>query len=419
MNIKSKIIRRIKGPRKGQLLVRLTYFDEAAGVDKTIERSVIPEPWQRQATKDQAKKLRDKLIKDLQSSGGRNWTGDKMIFSDLIEAFKTDFEKAKFDKTGKRVSGVRSYTTAQNNLAVLKEYFGKKRIVSINRGMIEAYKVWRLEMGSRRPELRKKGEFKPIAVATINNELATMRVLMKKAFAEQWIGRDVFATSKKIITKTEEKARTRRLIGDEEQRLLDACQGERGYEAKRIRFGKEETVHGVYQWEYPFLRAIILVALDTGMRKGEILKLRWTDFDFASNVIHVEATHTKAETRREVPLTERVKSELRRLYEDDDRDPEEPRVFPVADFKRTWAMAKKTAGIDDLHFHDLRSTAVTRWLEYGLPLAQVSKIAGHTNEATTIKYYLIADRVTVDDLTARINAVHAAMDAQQMGEAVN
>jgi len=81
--------------------------------------------------------------------------------------------------------------------------------------------------------------------------------------------------------------------------------------------------------------------------------------------------------------------------------------FPFLDFKRSWTTAKRIAGIDDLHFHDLRRTAITRWILQGQPIALAGKIAGHTNIETTMKHYTSADADIVHAFTEKMNAINA------------
>ncbi|MBK6751607.1 MAG: tyrosine-type recombinase/integrase [Acidobacteria bacterium] len=79
----------------------------------------------------------------------------------------------------------------------------------------------------------------------------------------------------------------------------------------------------------PHLKAIILLAIDAGLRRGEILKLRWVDIDFLANNILILGTNTKTEEERMVPLTERVKAELKRVKKFTPGNG----LFPFADFK--------------------------------------------------------------------------------------
>lgn len=411
--ITSKVFRRKSGARKGQWVARIVYFN-AAGEKKTLDRTA--------ETRRDAKDLRDAWLDEIKKTGGNIQAGARMTFNDLaVKAGGQIYRPAKIVE-GRKVAGVRSYATAQNNLAVLKKYFGKRKISNITADSLEGYRDWRLELGSRRPELVKRGENKSIKLSTVNGELSTMRALMKYAFAKGWIPRDIFLGSK-VIVRAFEDPRTRRISTGDEKKLLAACSGEREHEGFRIRNGKKETVRAVFRWEHAHLRAAIVIAIDTGMRRGEILKLRWKDINIPAGSIRVIATHTKTEEARDVPLTDRVIGELQQLYRRLQHEPKsDESVFPIADFKRAWASVKKTAGITDLHFHDLRSTAITRWIELGMTPAQAGKLAGHKNPATTLKFYTIADQATVQSLTEKLNAFNNSavpMAAEQISDFVN
>jgi integrase len=191
--------------------------------------------------------------------------------------------------------------------------------------------------------------------------------MLSIALREGWILRHPFSGSDTIISPSDETKRTRILSRDEELLLLDACDERR---AK--------------------LKPIIICALDTGMRRGEILSLRWRDVDLENKRINIQAMNTKTLRARSVPITSRLLDELKTLPR---RDPS-GRVFGVTDtVKRSWATAKRIAGITDLKFHDLRHTCATRLVQGGLPLAEVSRVLGHSSITTTFRY------ANVDDTT--------------------
>ena len=80
-------------------------------------------------------------------------------------------------------------------------------------------------------------------------------------------------------------------------------------------------------------------------------------------------------------------------------------------FKRSWTTAKSIAKIDDLHFHDLRSTAITRLIDAGIPLPEVAKIAGHEKYTTTVKHYVAMDQ----DMTRKVgDTINAANEARAL-----
>lgn len=189
--------------------------------------------------------------------------------------------------------------------------------------------------------------------------------MLSIALREGWILKHPFSGSDTIISASDENKRTRVLSRAEEELLLDAC------DQRRAR-----------------LKAIVICALDTGMRRGEILSLRWGDVDMEKKRINIQAMNTKTLKSRSVFITGRLLNELESLPR---RDPK-TRVFGVTDtVKRSWATAKRIAGIEDLKFHDLRHTCATRLVQGGLPLAEVSRILGHTSIVTTFRYANIDD----------------------------
>jgi integrase len=140
----------------------------------------------------------------------------------------------------------------------------------------------------------------------------------------------------------------------------------------------------------------LIAALDTGLRKGELFKLRWLDVDLSNGLIRLRATTTKTEEPRTVGMTQRLRDELQRLWEAAPPDMN-GLVFGIkSDIKRAFASACKDAEIENLRFHDLRHVATTRLVETkALHTAEAMKITGHTQERTFARY------VNPQDETAR------------------
>jgi integrase len=369
MEVKTKLFKRQSKSdrRKGKWVLRIEYFDQVAGKVRYKENQFD--------RRTDAVDARRGLESDIQKTHGQIQTGEKMTFADLADKAASQFYKKAVIEEGRKVDGIRSYVPTHTFIKTLMQYFGKKRIGQIATADLKAYKAWRFKLGSR---LGKSDKFTPISIATVNRELATMRRMMKHAFYEGWIVRDIFAGAKVIDTGAE-TARDRRLTDAEETRLLASCQGT------------------------PFLKSIVLIALDSAMRRGEILTLKWKDIDFDAGLIRVQSSHTKTERSRIVPLSERCKAELEHLPSFGVGDA----VYPFAEFRRSWKTAKKLAQISNLHFHDLRRSAITRWILQGQPLPVVGKIAGHERLETTMKHYVSTDADIVRGVTATMNATHA------------
>ena len=137
-------------------------------------------------------------------------------------------------------------------------------------------------------------------------------------------------------------------------------------------------------------KATILIALNTGMRLGEILGLRWEWIDLEEGIINLPQTHTKSKRSRKVPINPIVR---RILLENRLKSGGNEFVFPrrsyhsiLGKLRRSFKEACKRVGITDLRFHDLRHTVGTRLGEAGTPIQTISKLLGHTSTRMTERY---------------------------------
>jgi integrase len=154
-----------------------------------------------------------------------------------------------------------------------------------------------------------------------------------------------------------------------------------------------------------WMRAGILLAVETGMRRGELLALRWADIclDTGTALIPV----TKTGHARRVPLTEEACAILRERREapaNRGRD----RVFHVTAnaFRQCWERCRRWAAEDvpslsDLRFHDLRHEAVSRFFEMGLSVPEVALISGHRDPRMLFRY----THLRAEDLAQKIRGV--------------
>src|ERR1041384_1828625 len=154
------------------------------------------------------------------------------------------------------------------------------------------------------------------------------------------------------------------------------------------------------------------------MRRGELLKLQWSKVDLDNRVIHVKASHTKTLTDRDVPISQRLAAELRRLWEVSPK--QEGLVFGIKDNARmSFTSARSDAGLADVRFHDLRHTAATRLVQQGLSLAEVGRILGHSQPTTTYRY-VNPDGTTLQRAAEALDAFHAEQEKKEtVSEMVN
>lgn len=170
------------------------------------------------------------------------------------------------------------------------------------------------------------------------------------------------------------KARDRRLEGDEDARLFAALEDGPGVRAdgKRYRHGTRN----------PWIRPIVELALETAMRRGELLSLLWANVDLQRRTAHL--VDTKNGESRTVPLSTRAAAILSGLPRSIDG-----RVFPVTTnaLKLAFERAVTRAGIGDFRFHDLRHEATSRLAERLPNLIELASVTGHKDVRMLKRYY--------------------------------
>lgn len=326
--------------------------------------------------KSHARRLRDELQDKYSKRGEKAIEGDKLTFRKLADSYKKKklipAEYHGNNGAERKVAGLRSVKPVLHYVQVLTAFFGSYLLRNISHSDIEDFKARRLKTESKRGER---------SIADVNRTLSLMRTMMRHAVQNGWIMQSPFDLGAPLISMSDEVKRERTLSFDEESRLLTACMAER--EIKYNRKGK--PIKATLKNGGELLRGLIVAALDTGMRKGELFKLCWKDVDFSRRVIKVTAFNSKTAKPRDVGMTQRVFDELERLWAISSKDRVDL-VFGVADIKKSFSTACDEAGISGLQFHDFRHTAITRMVNAGLPPMEIMKISGHTQWTTFARY---------------------------------
>lgn len=167
------------------------------------------------------------------------------------------------------------------------------------------------------------------------------------------------------------------------------------------------------------VKPTVLFALATGMRRSEVLALRWKDINLQHNTAFLEMT--KNGESRTVPLCPKALGALKLLSDiiGDDKD-NESFVFPISanGLRLAWTRVIKRAGVDDLRFHDLRHEAISHFFELGLSVPEVSLVSGHKDPRMLARYtHLRACEVaaklhvlTSDPQHQHANAINTALE---------
>jgi integrase len=269
--------------------------------------------------------------------------------------------------------------------------FGHWHVGDVGTGALEKFRAARRSQTiSTTPDKNgRKGARRKGGVPTSNRDLGLLRAMFNWAIRLDYWKKSPFKKFAQTVVKvTKETARRRRLEGDEGERLLKACDPLWLHPKTRV---------PLFDQPPPRLRPIVEAALETGCRRGELLSLQWwqvKDLDGANPLLDLPASKTKTKRDRVVPISGRLKVVLEMRRYDPAGEPHgaQAYVFGNEIGQRTrsvttaWRGACRRANIVDLHFHDLRREAGSRWLEGGVPLQVVRDWLGHTNISQTSTY---------------------------------
>jgi integrase len=166
-----------------------------------------------------------------------------------------------------------------------------------------------------------------------------------------------------------------------------------------------------HESQAPYLADLIMVALHTGLRRGELLDLEWSRVDLKRRLLHLFPHHQKGRKHSTVPLNGPAKEALlRRAGYRASICPDSPWVFTkrgerLGSVKKAFATACRKAGIEDFTFHDLRHTCAAWLVQAGVPLRTVAEILRHASITTTMRYA----HLSPDDARAGVAALERSI----------
>ena len=150
--------------------------------------------------------------------------------------------------------------------------------------------------------------------------------------------------------------------------------------ARETRITDEDIAALIQHTQSPYLPSLIRLALLTGMRRSELIKLHWDDIDWDKQLMYL--TDTKNGENRQVPIFNQVKLLLQQIEVDSGQ------LFPIKEHAVSVAFrrAVKRSGLANISFHTLRHEAITRFFEKGLSIPEVASISGHKSWAMLRRY---------------------------------
>lgn len=230
--------------------------------------------------------------------------------------------------------------------ANLLPYFGDHELTEITPLLVERFIAKRVKDG--------------VMKSTINRDLSCLKKMFNKAIDWNYLNENPL-TKIKLFTE-KDNVRGKVLSEEEEARLLSACP--------------------------PHLKSILIFALNTGMRLGEILNLQWNRIDFEARRIRIEKT--KSGKTRFVPINDVLFDELNRLAKENGQSPfvfTNPKTgMPPTTIKTALRAACRRSGLERIWCRDMRRTFATRILQKGADIETVRSLLGHYSISVTQRY---------------------------------
>lgn len=318
--------------------------------------------------KEDAKKILKELLRKFENGGRALIDAEKITFNELSDYYENHYVKPAKFIDDRKVEGMRNYKKVKYFLKQFRAYFGKMKIKEIGYEEVVAFRSYRYTIPTHYKTTRN--------IATMNREISCLRRVFNIAIRKGWLIRNPVNMGEPLIDKSAERRRDRILTLDEEKRLLAACTGKRAH-----------------------IKPLVIILLDTGARRGETLKLKFSDLDFEKRLITFQALNTKTLKTRQVMMTNRVYNEFQKLWESSDKNLDS-NAFGFSDVRKSFEVACQEAGIETgrphgITIHSLRHTAATRLVKGQMPIQMVGRILSHQDPITTYRY------LTANDETLR------------------
>ncbi len=265
--------------------------------------------------------------------------GEDKTFKDMADRFMLEYAPKKSERTQMHYK-----TTLGHSLP----FFGNMKLTSITPKKIVEYRAMRYGKG--------------IKPSTYNLERAMFSKMFNVAIREwEWLKENPVS---KVSRDRENNQRDKWLSEEDERRLLEHMPG--------------------------WLREIVLLALHTGLRRGELLSLTWDRVNLLQKTIIIQKS--KNGRPRTIPLTSvamgvlEEKARIRSLKTNLVFVNTVGKKISTSWVTENFIIARGKAGLDDFHFHDLRHTFATRLAQRGVDLYTISKLLGHVNITMTQRY---------------------------------
>jgi len=312
---------------------------------------------------------------------------------------------------GEDPAAKRQLAHAQNYLGFLEETYKPWLVSNLRTGeatfdrLVKSFpELHRLKLHEVHPLLiekwrlrRQKDGMKP---TSINRELADLRACIGRAVQWRLLDKNplelvkpcrIDSQPKIRFLSADEEHKLRLKLDERETALADSRASGNRWRAERGYSLYDNLADGAFA---DYLKPAVLLSLNTGLRRGELFGLKWSDVDFDRNILTVAAETAKTGRTRHVPLNSEASKILQ--YWKKQSELKSSYVFsgktgsPFHDVRKSWDSVLKKAGIEHFRWHDLRHTFASKLVMAGVDLNTVRELLGHSDYKMTLRYAHLA-----------------------------
>lgn len=289
------------------------------------------------------------------------------------------------------------HKNGQRNIDAIESQFAnllERPLSDLTAWAIEKYKSTRLKDG--------------ISPATVNRDVIRIKALVAKAVEWKFLAENPLKTVKRAKGEADIVVR---YLSDAEERALRKALGEREKAARIRRLSGNawrtergrDTLPALAGYS-DHLQPMVLLSLNTGLRRGELTSLQWSDVDLKRKVLTVRSGYAKSGKARHVPLNAEAVEVLKQYRKQHDEmlarakakpraerhEDGEDRIFAVHSVKKAWGLLLTKAKIGGFRWHDLRHSFASRLVMQSVDLNTVRELLGHSDLAMTLRYAHLA-----------------------------
>lgn len=303
---------------------------------------------------------------------------DKLTFDDFLSTHYQPYVEA-------------NHSRPKETLAILRRFkLGEKLLDEIKLADVETWRIKRQAL-NRSPK-------------TVNRDTVTLKAALHKAV--DWELLDIHPLARLKPLKVDRRRKVRYLSFREEQRLVAALVARDALRRDQRRSGNKHRQERGYELMLELgvytdnLTPLVLLALNTGLRRGELWKLTWGDVDMSTAWLTVNGSGAKSGQTRQVPLNADAIDVLKTHRGKVLPLPNEP-IFGRAEFRKAFAGVLNSAKIENFRFHDIRHSFASKLVTANVPLNTVRELLGHASIEMTLIYAHLAP----DNLRAAVDAI--------------